>query len=104
MAWFEEAFKGNIGTGLAVGLGVAIFGPLLTPVVGAALRPAAKAVIKAGILAYEAGREGVARLNELGGDVVAEARTELDETRSARATAAPAGPGPAAAAAERTAG
>jgi hypothetical protein len=82
MAFVEDMFKGNIGTGLAVGIGVAVIGPLLTPVLGAVLRPAAKAVIKAGMVAYDAGREGVARVNEMSGDVVAEVRSELDENKS----------------------
>jgi len=88
MALFEDMFKGNLGAGLAVGVGVAVVGPLLTPVIGAALRPAAKAVIKAGLLAYDVGRQGVAQVNEMSGDIVAEARSELDESRAARATAA----------------
>jgi hypothetical protein len=88
MAFFEDMFKGgNVVTGLAVGIGVAVVGPLITPVVGAVLRPAAKAVIKAGLLAYEAGREGMAQANEASGDIVAEARSELDESRVARAAA-----------------
>ncbi|HYZ31255.1 MAG TPA: DUF5132 domain-containing protein [Crenalkalicoccus sp.] len=93
MAFFEDMFKsGNIATGLAIGVGAAVVGPLLTPLVGAVLRPAAKAVIKVGVLAYEAGREGAARVNEMSGDMVAEARSELDESRATRAK--PASPGP----------
>jgi len=89
MAFFEDMFKGNLGTGLAVGIGAAVIGPLVAPVVGAVLRPAAKAVIKAGLLAYDAGREGAARIGELGGDVVAEARSELNEARAERGTEEP---------------
>ena len=86
MAFLEDMFKGNLGTTLAVGVGVAVVGPLLTPIIGGVLRPAAKAVIKVGLLAYEAGREGAAQLNEMSGDIVAEARSELDQSRAARAT------------------
>lgn len=86
MAIIEDMFKGNVGTGLAVGVGVAVIGPLLTPVLGAVLRPVTKAVIKAGMVAYDAGREGVARVNEMSGDVVAEVRSELDENKSPKRT------------------
>jgi F0F1-type ATP synthase membrane subunit b/b' len=82
MAFFEDMFKGaNIGTGLAVGVGVAVIGPLVTPIIAGILRPAAKAVVKAGIVAYDAGRESFAQLNEATGDIVAEARSEVNETR-----------------------
>jgi hypothetical protein len=87
MAIIEDMFEGNVGTGLAVGVGVAVIGPLLTPVLRAILRPAAKAVIKAGMVAYDAGREGVGRINEMSGDVVAEVRSELDESRTPKRTA-----------------
>ena len=86
MAFVEETLKGNIGSGFAVGIGVAVIAPLLAPVIGGVVRPLAKTVIKAGLLAADAGLEGLARLNEAIGDMVAEARAELDE--------APAGRGP----------
>jgi Protein of unknown function (DUF5132) len=86
MAFVEEMFKGNIGSGLAVGVGVAVVAPLLAPVIGGVVRPLAKTVIKAGLLATDAGLKGMARLNEAIGDMVAEARAELDE--------APVGRGP----------
>jgi hypothetical protein len=79
MAFFEDMFKGNIGSGLVVGLGVAVVAPLLAPVIGGLVRPLAKTVIKAGLLAVDAGQEGLARLNEATGDMVAEARAELDQ-------------------------
>ena len=82
MASLEDAFKGNIGTSLAVGVGVAVIGPILAPILGGILRPAAKAVLKAGMVALDAGREGVGRLNEMSGDIVAEARSELNEART----------------------
>jgi Protein of unknown function (DUF5132) len=96
MAWLEDVFKGNIGTSLAVGVGVAVVGPILAPIVGGIVRPVAKAAIKAGMVVFDAGREGVGRLNEMSGDIVAEARSELDETRSEpirRPATAASGPG-----------
>jgi hypothetical protein len=83
MSFVEDMFKGNIGTGLAVGVGVAVVGPLLTPVLGSVLRPVGKAALKAGMLAVDAGREGLERINEMSGDIIAEARSELDSSRTA---------------------
>lgn len=77
MAIVEDLFKGNIVTGLAVGVGALVLGPMIAPTVTAILRPAAKALIKAGIYAYDRGSEALAHLNEHTGDIVAEARSEL---------------------------
>jgi hypothetical protein len=82
MSFVEDVFKGgNIGTGLAIGIGVAVAGPLLTPLIGGVLRPVTKAVVKAGLLAYDAGREGFERINEASGDIVGEARAEVERDR-----------------------
>ena len=79
MAFLEDVFKGGgIVTGLAVGIGAAVIGPIILP----ALRPFAKMVIKAGVVAYDQGRVALAELNEKTGDIVAEARSELAEARS----------------------
>lgn len=86
MAFFDDMFKGgNIGSSLAVALGIAVVGPLLTPVIGGILRPVTKAVVKAGLLAYDVGREGFERLNEASGDIVGEVRAELDHDRRTQA-------------------
>jgi hypothetical protein len=71
MALLEDAFKGNLLTGLALGLGAA----LLAPTIGQVLRPAVKAVIRGGILAYQ----GLAELGETASDLVAEARAEFEQ-------------------------
>ena len=81
MAFWEDAFEGSFGTSLGVGIGVALVGPILVPVVGGMLRPVAKAAIKGGLMLAEAGREGAERLNEMSGDVMAEARSEFEATR-----------------------
>jgi hypothetical protein len=97
MAILEDMLKGgNIVTGLAIGVGAAVVGPILIPVFGSILRPVTKAVVKAGMVAYDAAREGAERLNEASGDVVAEARSELNEAGSAASrhrTPAPASAG-----------
>jgi hypothetical protein len=87
MAFVEDLFKGNIVTGLAVGIGAVVLGPIVAPTLTAVLRPAAKAAIKAGIYVYDRGLEALAQANEMTGDIVAEARSEMTgegvgETRS----------------------
>jgi hypothetical protein len=77
MAFLEDVFKGgNIVAGLAIGVGTAVVLPLIMPAVGTMLRPAAKAIIKGGILAYDQGRQAMARVGEAASDVVAEARSD----------------------------
>ena len=71
MALLESVFRGNVLTAAAVGIGAV----LLAPTIGQVLRPAAKAVIKGGILAYQ----GLAELGETASDLVAEARAEMEQ-------------------------
>ena len=76
MALIEDALKGgNIVTGLAIGIGAVVLAPLAVPV----LRPLAKTVLKAGLVAYDQARVAVAELNEQASDLVAEARSEMSE-------------------------
>jgi len=77
MAFLEDMAKGSVGTGLAVGIGAAVLAPVLIPALGGLLRPVAKGVIKAGLLAYDKGREATANLSEMTGDLAAEARAEM---------------------------
>lgn len=77
MALIEDIFKGNLATGLALGVGVIIFGPTAIQTVGSILRPAAKILIKGSMVFY---RETLSELGEIASDLVAEARAELDET------------------------
>jgi hypothetical protein len=73
----EDVFKGgNIVTGLAIGIGATILAPLVVPAVGGLLRPAAKAMIKGGIVAYDWGRQAMAEVSEAASDMAAEARAE----------------------------
>ena len=69
MAFLEDIFKGNPLTAVAVGLGAL----LLAPAAGQVLRPAVKAVIKGGMLAYR----GMAEVGEAMSDIVADAKFEL---------------------------
>lgn len=69
MALADDILKGNVLTGIGIGLGVI----LLAPVAGKVLRPLAKELIKGGMLAYQ----GLGEFGETVGDIVAEAESEL---------------------------
>jgi gas vesicle protein len=81
MALFDDFFKGNLLTSLAVGVGAV----LLAPVAGQVLRPVAKAAIKGAILAYQ----GLAQLGEMTSDIVAEARQEFSKETDEHALDSP---------------
>lgn len=82
MALLDNGFKGNILTGLTIGLGATILAPVIMPVVAAIAKPLAKAAIKGGVLLYEKGRETVAEVGEVVEDLVAEAKTEIAEAQN----------------------
>jgi hypothetical protein len=82
MSLFEDMFKGNVGTGLAVA-GVVLLGPTLMPAVGRILRPIVKTAVKGGMVVY---RETLAGVGEVTGDLVAEARSELEREDRADGT------------------
>lgn len=93
----DDVFKNNVTTAVAVGVGAALLAPTLLPALGRVARPAAKAAIKGGILAYERSRESIAELGEMAEDTYAEARAELhEEARQAAAASAGAAAGAAA--------
>lgn len=76
MALLDDLFKGNAMTGLAVGAAAMILGPTLFPAVGRMLRPAAKTVIKGGLVLY---RETLAGIGELTSGLVEEAKSEIEQ-------------------------
>lgn len=84
MALFDAVTKNNVFTGLAIGIGATVLAPVLLPAAARIAKPAAKSMIKAGIVAYERSRESIAVVGEVTEDIVAEARAELAE-ESARA-------------------
>ena len=91
MAFIEDLFKGNAVTGVAIGVGALLLAPGVVPAVGRVLRPAAKAMIKGGLVLY---RETVSEIGEVASDLFAEARAELEEGNShAPVTTAPSGRG-----------
>jgi len=70
-------WKGNIVSGLAIGIGSAIVAPLVIPALSKAARPLAKAAIKGGLVLWETGKEKLAEAHELVDDLLAEAKTEI---------------------------
>jgi len=74
VAWL----KGNIISGLAIGIGSAIIAPLVIPALSKAAKPLAKAAIKGGLVLYETGKEKLAEAQELMDDLLAEAKAELE--------------------------
>lgn len=64
---------GNLFTVAAIGIGASVLGP----VIGPALRPMAKSLIKGGLIAYDQGRAALAELGERTSDMIAEARDEM---------------------------
>jgi len=71
--------RGNLLTGLAIGIGLFVVAPALLPALARIARPTAKAALKAGLMAYDRGREALAELGETAGDVMAEARAEIEQ-------------------------
>jgi hypothetical protein len=86
MALFDDMLKSNVFTGLAIGVGATVLGPVLLPAAARVAKPMAKSVLKAGLIAFERGRETIAELGEVAEDILAEARAELAQ-ESARAAA-----------------
>ncbi len=80
MALFEDILEEALGP-VAIGVGALILIPKLFPSVGRALRPVAKEAIKAGIAVYD---RTVATVTEATGDLVAEARAELESDAAHR--------------------
>jgi hypothetical protein len=83
MAFLEDMFKGNIVTGLAIGVGAIILAPIMVPAARNVVKPLAKATIKGGMMLYEKGRELIAEGAEVVEDIYVEAKAELDESRRA---------------------
>lgn len=80
MALIEDMFKGNLAAGLAIGVGAIILGPTAIRTLAGVLRPAAKTMIKSGMVFY---RETLSEIGEMATDLVAEARAELDQQAGA---------------------
>ena len=82
--------KGNILTGLAIGIGSAILAPVVIPALAGIAKPLAKATIKEGLLLYNKSKETFAEVQEMVDDLIAEAKSEV-ETEAAAVSGAAAG-------------
>jgi len=76
-------FNGTVLTALAAGFVGGMLAPVLLPNASKVARPFAKGVIKAGLSAYERGREQVAEWQEAAGDLIAEVQAERQQERQA---------------------
>jgi len=79
MGLLDNGLKGNIFTGLAIGIGAAVLAPAILPVLVGAAKPLVKAVIKGGIVLYDRSKESVAEVGEVVEDLVAEVKAEIAE-------------------------
>ncbi len=77
MAGIDDLIKGNILTGLAIGIGAVVLAPIVAPLVAGIGKPLAKAAIKTGITLYDKALEATAEIGEVFEDIVAEARAEM---------------------------
>jgi hypothetical protein len=89
MALFSNGLKGNILTGLAIGIGASVIAPAVIPVLANVAKPLAKAAIKGGLMLYEKGMVTFAETKEVLEDLVAEAKSEIS-AEAAGATGEPA--------------
>jgi hypothetical protein len=89
MGLFDDVLKGNVVTGLAIGIGAAVLGPTVLPVLASVAKPVAKAAIKGGIVLFEKGKETFAEMGEVVEDLVAEAKAELSEAQKSASAVAP---------------
>jgi hypothetical protein len=87
MGFIEDMFKGNIVTGLVVGIGALIFAPVVASAAAGMLKPVAKAGIKGGLRLYESGKESIAGVGEAVDDLLAEAKSELHREKEGGAEA-----------------
>ncbi len=75
MALLEDIVKAEGAGPLVLGVGALMLAPTVLPALGRALRPVAKGVIKTGMSLYD---ETFASIREATGDIIAEARAELE--------------------------
>ena len=89
MGLFDDVLKGNVMTGLAIGIGAAVLGPTVLPVLASVAKPVVKAAIKGGLVLFEKGKETFAEMGEVVEDLVAEAKAELSEAQQSASAVAP---------------
>jgi hypothetical protein len=75
MALIEDLTKMEGAGPIAIGVAAVVLAPAVLPAIGRILRPVVKGAIKTGITLYE---ETYASVKEATGDIIAEARAELE--------------------------
>ncbi len=78
MGLLNNALKGTVLTGLAIGIGAAVLAPVVFPVLAGVAKPLAKAAMKSGIMLYNKSKEIIAEAGEVTEDLWAEAKTEAE--------------------------
>ena len=78
MGLLDNALKGTVLTGLAIGIGAAVLAPAVLPVLAGVAKPLAKAAMKSGLILYNKSKEIVAEVGEVTEDLWAEAKAEAD--------------------------
>jgi hypothetical protein len=79
-----KIFNGGLNpASLAVGAGIVLLTPVVLPIIGAVLKPVAKAAIKGTLLAYEGAKVSIAETKEALEDITAEAKSEMSQEKAA---------------------
>ena len=84
----EIPFDKKLTTGIAIGIGLALIVPVAITALAPVVRPLARTALRAGTIAYEKAREGVAEISEMTQDIVAEVHEEMREEREFEAAEA----------------
>ena len=79
MSLIDDMFKGDNWKTLAMGVGLIVVGPPLLKIFSATVKPLVKATIKGGLIASAKGQVVLAEMGEIFEDIVAEAKSELEE-------------------------
>ena len=74
-------WKGNIGSGLAIGIGSLIIAPLVIPALSKTTRPLVKAAIKGGLVLWGTGKEKLSEAYEIVEDLLAGRNRRLHRRR-----------------------
>ena len=85
MGLLDDALKGTVLTGLAIGIGAAVVAPAVLPVLAGVAKPLAKAAMKSGLLLYNRGKEIATEIEEMAEDLWAETKAEAEAEIEAEA-------------------
>ena len=92
MNQLASLMKSGVVKNIAIGLGISILVPLAANLLAPIVRPLARGALKAGVIAYERGRETIAEIGEVVEDLAAEVREDLQKTRERKTLAVGSGP------------